>query len=65
MSLIGYVTYGCDRFLDSMEYYEKNKDVEVDDKKEVLYKFMHENRYDVLKGLFLSYFLLDLFFKKW
>ena len=64
LSLIGYVTYGCDRFLDSMEYYEKNEDVDVDDKKQVLYKFMHENKYDVLKGLFLSYFLLDLFFLK-
>ena len=64
LSLIGYVTYGCDRFLDSIEFYENNESIEVNDKKKNLYKFLHENKYDVLKGLFLSYFLLDLFFLK-
>lgn len=64
LSLIGYVTYGCDRFLDSIDYYENNESIDVDDKKKNLYKFMNENKYDVLKGLFLSYFLLDLFFLK-
>jgi len=64
LSLIGYVTYGCDRFLDSIEYYDKDKNIQVDDKKKNLYEFLHDNKYDVLRGLFLSYFILNIYFIK-
>lgn len=64
LSLIGYVTYGCDRFLDSIEYYNNDQDIDVDEKKKILYKFLNENKYDVVKALFISFFLLDLFFLK-
>ena len=64
LSLIGYVTYGSDRFLDSLEYYNNNESIPVDNRKKELYKFLHENKFDVMKFLFLCYFILDLFFLK-
>lgn len=64
LSLIGYVTYGCDRFLDSIEYYKNNQEIEVGDRKKELYTFLNENKYDVMRALFISYFLLNLYFFK-
>ncbi len=64
LSLIGYVTYGCDRYLDSVEYYKKGEVVNVDDRKKTLYKFLKDNNYDVIKVFALTYFLLDIFFLK-
>lgn len=62
LSLIGYVTYGCDRYLDHIDYYNNNEIIQINDNKKTLFEFFKKNNYDVLRTLFFSYFFLNLFF---
>ena len=64
LSLIGYVTYGCDRYLDQLEYFSKGKVIEISENKKILFHFLKDNKYDVLRAFVLSFFLLDIFFLK-
>ena len=61
-SLIGYVTYGTDRFLDHIDYYD-NINIEVNKNKEELYEYIKDNEGFVISTLLISYFLLTLFLK--
>ena len=54
-SLIGYITYGTDRFLDQIEYY-KNTDLDINENKKDLYGYIKENKGFVLSTLLISYF---------
>ena len=64
LSLIGYVTYGCDRYLDQLDYFNKGEVIEISENKKILFNFLKDNKYDVLRAFVLSYFLLDIFFLK-
>tara|TARA_Y100000816_G_scaffold208390_1_gene154205 strand:+ start:561 stop:1451 length:891 start_codon:yes stop_codon:yes gene_type:complete len=56
--LIGYVTYGTDRFFDSLEYYNNDFTLPVSEKKEKLYKYMYENQNFIKSSLVLSNIIL-------
>jgi len=55
-ALLGYVTYGTDRLIDSYEY-KKNPNIEITDKKKELYENILENENTVMTSLLVSYFL--------
>ena len=52
--LIGYVTYGTDRFLDALEYYDNNKEIPISENKKKLYNYMVNNQKLIKSTLVIS-----------